>query len=489
MISQFLSQKINNQGLLVDRAYINGQWCNSDIDKIVEVINPATDQVIATVPDLGISQVKLAIESAALAFAQWRHYLPKDRARILRRWYELILANQQDLVTILTAENGKPLADANREFNYAAPFVEWYAEEAKRIHGDIYPVDRSQHMYLGVKEPIGVVAAITPWNFPYAMVTRKAAPALAAGCTIVLKPSEETPLSALALAKLAEEAGMPAGVFNVVTGYPKAIGEELTSNSLVRKVSFTGSTAIGKLLYSQCASTVKKMSLELGGNGPLIVCEDADLDLAVTGLIAGKTRNTGQACTTINRTYLHRSIAEEFTIKLIAQYQALKLGDGFDPQINQGPLINHKAVEKVERLVSNAVANGGQILYQSSRPAVGSFYPLTIIKLPHDSLAISCEEIFGPVIALYEYEDLDQVIKQANATDYGLAAYFYTSNKQRIWQIAKQLDYGMIGINETILSNEFIPFGGVKQSGFGIEGSKYGIEEFLKIKYYCMGDL
>ncbi len=490
MLSDFILSKVQNKKLLSDKAYIGGKWCESDSGAEVNIINPSTNEIIATIPDMAAIETKRAIDAASEAFKSWKEVLPKDKASILRRWYDLMILNQQDLVNILVAENGKPFKDALGEFKYAAAFIEWFAEEAKRIHGDVYPVDRTHHRYLGVKEPFGVVAAITPWNFPYAMITRKASPAIAAGCTIVLKPSEETPLCALALAKLAEEAGMPKGVLNIVTGYPQAIGKEMTENHLVKKLSFTGSTHVGKFLYKECAPTVKKLSLELGGNAPFIVFDDANIDLAVDGLLALKTRNTGQACTSANRVFVHKNIAKTFADKLVKKFSPLKVGDGFDHNSDQGPLINSKAVEKVTKLVADAVKNGAKILYQGDAlVGKGSFYPVTVISVPSTELEICKEEIFGPVVALYEFATDDEIIAKANNTDYGLASYFYTSDKSRVWNIASKLEFGMVGINESMISNEFIPFGGVKNSGFGIEGSKYGIDEFLKLKYYCMGDI
>jgi succinate-semialdehyde dehydrogenase/glutarate-semialdehyde dehydrogenase len=490
MLSDFLLSKVKNKKLLSDKAYIGGKWCDSDSGSVVNIFDPSNDEVIATIPDMGATETKRAIDAASKAFKIWKMVLPKDKASILRRWYDLMILNQQDLVNILVAENGKPLKDALGEFKYAASFVEWFAEEAKRIYGDIYPVDRTHHRYLGVKEPFGVVAAITPWNFPYAMITRKAPPAIAAGCTIVLKPSEETPLCALALAKLAEEASMPEGVLNIVTGYPQAIGKEMTENNIVKKLSFTGSTQIGKLLYKECADSVKKLSLELGGNAPFIVFDDANIDLAVDGLMAVKTRNTGQACTSANRVFVHKNIVRIFADKLVKKISELKVGNGFDSNSDQGPLINKKSVEKVTRLVEDAVKNGAKILYQSE-PLIskGYFYPVTVISVPNVELEICREEIFGPVIALYEFTSDDEVIEKANSTNYGLASYFYTSDKSRVWSVADKLEFGMVGINESMISNEVIPFGGVKHSGFGIEGSKHALDEFLKLKYYCMGDI
>lgn len=489
MFRNFLLSKVKNKNLLIDQAYVDGKWCRAKSGSEVIVTNPANGEAIATIPDLSQDEVQAAIIAANNAFASWRHVLPREKALIMRKWYDLVLANQDDLVNIMVAENGKTMKDAVGECRYAANFIEWFAEETKRINGDIYPQDRTGHRYLGVKEPLGVVAAITPWNFPLAMITRKAAPAIAAGCTVVLKPSELTPLSALALAKLAEEAGLPAGVLNIVTGLPQAIGAEMTTNSMVKKLSFTGSTRIGKKLYQDCADTVKKMALELGGNAPFIVFDDANIDLAVDGLMLLKTRNAGQACTNANRVYVHKNVMQEFTTKIVAKYSKLKVGDGFDPSSDQGPLINTQAVDKVTKLVKDAVAAGAKIMYQSEIPSAGSFYPLTVINVSNEKLDICRDEIFGPVIALYEFSDDDEVIKRANDTVYGLAAYFYSQDKSRVWNIADRLQFGMIGINETMMANEFIPFGGVKQSGFGIEGSKYGIEEFLKLKYYCMGDI
>ena len=491
MFSDFLISKIQNKNLLHDKAYIGGTWLDADSKFEMQVMNPATDKLIATIPDMGRDETRRAIDAATNAFPLWKQVLPKEKSEILREWYVLMIKNQQDLVNLLVAENGKILKDALGEFQYAASFIEWFAEEAKRVHGDIYPVDRPSHKYLGIKEPFGVVAAITPWNFPYAMITRKAAPAIAAGCTVVLKPSELTPpLCALALASLAQQAGVPPGVLNIVTGYPKEIGEEMMINPAIRKLSFTGSTRVGKLLYKGCADDVKKLSLELGGNAPFIVFDDANIDLAVDDLIILKSRNTGQACTSANRIFLHNTIAKEFTDKLLIKYRKLKVGNGFDKSSDQGPLINHKAVEKVTNIIVNAVKNGAKILYQATiSNEVGSFYPPTIISIPSTDFEIHHEEIFGPVIAIYEFSDDEEAITKANSTSYGLAGYFYSNNQSKIWNIADKLQFGMVGINESMISNELTPFGGVKHSGFGIEGSKYGIEEYLKLKYYCMGNI
>lgn len=490
MLSAFLKSKVNNHTLLSDRAYINGIWCHADSEEIINVTNPANNEVIATIPNMEINEAKKAINAAYEALPLWKSKLPKERANIIRRWYDLIIENKADIVNIMVAENGKTIRDAEGEFNYGSGFVEWFAEEAKRIHGDVYPVDKPGHRYLGIKEPIGVVAAITPWNFPFAMITRKVTPAIAAGCTMVLKPAELTPLTALALARLAEQAGMPPGVLNIITGNPKAIGSEFTSNKIVKKISFTGSTEVGKLLFAQCANTVKRLSLELGGNAPCVVFDDANIDLAVNGVIAGKMRNTGQSCTNINRVFIQKKISKLFTEKLIEKYSELKLGNGFDSDSDQGPLINQQAVEKIGKLIEDAVKHDGKILYQSKKPDTGTFYPLTVIKLPTHKLQIHDCEIFGPVLAIYEFDDENEVINICNNTNYGLAAYFYTNDQKRCWSFAEQLQFGMVGINESLIStSEFIPFGGVKESGFGVEGSKYGIEEFLKIKYFCMGNL
>ena len=487
MISDFILSKVTRKDLLYDKSLINGEWIESN--ETFPVLNPANGKQIASVSSINIKNVKKSIEIAKLAFTKWKTVLPKKRADLLRKWYDLIIENKEDLAIIITAEEGKPLIDAKAEIEYAASFVEWFAEEAKRIHGDVFPVNKPNVRYLGIKEPIGVVAAITPWNFPSAMITRKVAPALAAGCSIVLKPAEETPLSALALAYLAIEAGFPKGVLNVITGDPKMIGKELCDNKDIRKISFTGSTEVGKHLYRESAGTLKKLSLELGGNSPFIVFDDADIELAAEGLIRLKERNTGQSCTCANRVFVHENIYNTFVDLIKSKYGKLIVNDGFANNSQQGPLINQAAVDKVTRLVEEAVAKGGKILYQSKVPEGKCYYPTTIIELPNTDVDIFHEEIFGPVIALYKFSSDEELLIQANDTDYGLAAYFYTNNKSRVWNIAEQLEYGMVGINESRISNEVIPFGGIKNSGFGREGSKYGIEEFMYLKYYSMGDI
>jgi len=489
MISEFLLGKIDRKDLLYDKAYIGGKWVSSSSNETISVINPATGAEIATIPNLTDNDVQHAIDAAKVAFITWSELLPRERANLLRNWHDLILDNTDDLAKILTAEQGKPLHEAIGEIKYAASFVEWFAEEAARIHGDVYPVDRPDVRYLGMKEPIGVTAAITPWNFPSSMVTRKTAPALAAGCTLILKPSDHTPLSALALAYLANEAGISKGVFNVVTGNAKVIGKKLCDSKDVRKLSFTGSTETGKALYTQCGTTLKKLSLELGGNAPFIVFDDANLELAAEGLSSLKSRSTGQACTSANRIFIHESVYDAFIKLVIAEYSKLVMCDGFDKECEQGPLISYDSVKRVASLVEEAVAAGGRILYQGNAPQIGCFFPTTVIEVPDVNLRIHGEEIFGPVIAIYKFSTDEELIKKANNTDYGLSAYFFSNNKSRIWNIAKALEFGMVGINSSKLSNAAIPFGGVKFSGFGREGSKYGIEEFMHIKYYCFGDI
>ena len=476
--------------LLRQQAYLNGQWCDADSGESTAVTNPATGATIGTVPKMGTAETRRAIEAANAAWPAWRRKTAKERSVILRQWNDLMLANVDDLGLIMTAEQGKPLAEAKGEIAYAASFIEWFAEEGKRVYGDTIPSPAPGSRIVVTREPIGVCAAITPWNFPAAMITRKAAPALAAGCTMVLRPADLTPLSALALAVLAERAGVPAGVFSVVTGRSSVIGAELTSNPLVRKLSFTGSTAVGRTLMQQCAPTIKKLSLELGGNAPFIVFDDADLDAAVDGAIASKFRNAGQTCVCANRLYVQDAVYDRFAEKLVAAVARLKVGDGQDDGVTQGPLIEEKAVLKVEEHVADALAKGGRVLLGGKRHALGhSFFEPTVIADVTSAMLVAREETFGPMAPLFRFHTDDEALALANDTEFGLAAYFYARDIGRVWRIAEGLESGMVGVNTGLISNEVAPFGGVKQSGLGREGSKYGIDDYLVTKYICMGGI
>ncbi|MBI3677796.1 MAG: NAD-dependent succinate-semialdehyde dehydrogenase [Proteobacteria bacterium] len=483
--------KLKDETLLRADAYVDGAWVQARSGARFAVTNPATGETIAQVADFDASDVRAAIEAAHTAFPAWRAKTAKERAGLMRKWFELIMANQEDLARLMTAEQGKPLAETRGEVAYGAAFIEWFAEEGKRIYGDVIPTHAHGKRVLVFKEPIGVVAAITPWNFPNAMITRKAAPALAAGCTFLIKPPSETPLSATALAELAHRAGIPKGVFNVVTSRQAAkVGRELTESPLVRKFSFTGSTEIGKILMAQCASTVKKVSLELGGNAPFIVFDDADLDAAADGAMLSKYRNMGQTCVCANRFLVQDGIYEAFTAKLADRVGKMKVGNGLDDEITQGPLINPAAIEKVERLLSDAVQKGARIATGGHRhPLGGTFFEPTIVTGVTEKMEIAQEEIFGPVATLFRFKDEKDAIRIANDTQYGLAAYFYTRDVGRVIRVAEALEYGIIGINEGIISTETAPFGGMKESGIGREGSKYGIEDFLEIKYVLLGGL
>lgn len=479
--------RLSDPSLLRHRAYVDGQWADADSGKTIAVSDPATGRQIGTVPDMGAAETRRAIEAAEEARHGWAALAAKDRAVVLRRWYDLIIANLADLAAIMTAEQGKPLAESQAEIRYAASFVEWFSEEAKRAYGDLIPAPRAQSRILVLKQPIGVVAAITPWNFPSAMITRKCAPAFAAGCAVVVKPSEFTPYSALALAELAERAGIPKGVFNIVTGGAAAIGGEMTSNPIVRKISFTGSTRVGKLLLEQSASTVKKVAMELGGNAPLIVFEDADLDVAVQGVINAKFRNTGQTCICPNRIYVHDAVHDAFVARLSAAIGALKVGDGFMDGVQQGPLINEAALAKVERHVADALGKGAEIAIGGKRHTLGqTFYEPTVLTGVDATMLFESEETFGPVAPIQRFLDEKSVVKAANATASGLAAYIFTRDLDRMWRVAEKIESGIVGVNEGLVSNEVAPFGGVKESGLGREGSKYGLEEFLELKYVCI---
>ena len=462
----------------------------ADNGATLKVNNPATGEVLGTVPMMGEAETRRAIEAAKNAFADWSRKPAKDRSVLLRRWHDLMLANIDDLGKLMTAEQGKPLTEAKGEVAYAASFIEWFAEEAKRVYGDTIPSPWNDRRLVVIKQPIGVCAAMTPWNFPAAMITRKAGPALASGCTMVAKPASATPYSALALAALAERAGIPAGVFNVLTGSSKAIGGEMTSNTDVRKVTFTGSTEVGRLLMRQSADTIKKLSLELGGNAPFIVFDDADLDAAVEGAIISKYRNAGQTCVCANRLYVQAGVYDAFAQKLVAAVKKLKVGNGFEPGVLQGPLIDRAAVEKVEEHIQDAVSQGASVLLGGKRHALGqTFFEPTVLGDVTPKMKIAREETFGPVAPLFRFETDEQAIQLANDTEFGLASYFYSRDIGRVWRAAEGLECGMVGINTGLISNEVAPFGGVKQSGLGREGSHYGIEEFVEIKYLCFGGL
>ena len=480
--------KLRDPDLLRTRAFIGGEWVNAAEGGTHPVLNPATREVIGTVPVMGASETRRAIQAASGAFPAWAARTAKERAVILRRWYELLMANQEDLATLMTAEQGKPLAEAKGEIAYAASFIEWFAEEGKRLYGDIIPGHQSDKRLLVLRQPVGVVGAITPWNFPLAMITRKAGPALAAGCTFVCKPAGQTPYSALAAALLAERAGVPAGVLNIVTGEARAIGGEMTSNPLVRKLTFTGSTAIGKKLMAQCAGTMKKISLELGGNAPFIVFADADLDAAVAGAIASKYRNTGQTCVCANRLLVQAPVYEEFTRKLVAAVAKLRVGDGLQGATDQGPLIDENALAKVEEHLQDALSKGARVVQGGRRHALGgTFFEPTVLTDVTPKMLVAREETFGPVAPLFRFESETDAIRMANDTEFGLAAYFYTRDLARSWRVAEALEYGIVGLNTGLISTEVAPFGGMKESGTGREGSKYGILDYTELKYLCVG--
>ncbi|MFC0178876.1 NAD-dependent succinate-semialdehyde dehydrogenase [Thorsellia kenyensis] len=468
--------------------YVDGQW--KETQQHYDVTNPSTKALVAKVAYCSTKEAKEVVDSAAKALTAWQAITAKERAQRLKKWFDLIIANQKELATLLVTEQGKPLAEGMGEVVYAASFVEWFAEEAKRIYGDVIPAHKGDSRIVVIKQPVGVIAAITPWNFPLAMLTRKIAPALAAGCTAVIKPSEETPLSAHALVHLAEMAGIPAGVLNVVSGDAKAIGEVFTQDKRVRKISFTGSTKTGKFLYQACANTMKKMSLELGGNAAFIVFEDADIDAAVEGAMASKYRNTGQTCVCVNRFFVHDAVYENFTQKLAAAVKKLTVGDAFSEGATQGPLINQMAFDKVSNHVKDAIAKGAKVLVGGKPSELGgTFFEPTVLIDATKEMLMSSEETFGPISACYRFNSEEEVIALANDTDFGLSSYFYTQNLSRAWRIAEALECGMVAINEGMLSTEVAPFGGIKDSGIGREGSKYGIEEYLNIKYVLMGSI
>ena len=480
--------ELKDPSLLREQCLIDGQWVSGA--QQIEVTNPANGQRIASVPRLGATQTRQAIEAANRAWPAWRARTAKDRTAVLKRWFELMTANQNDLACIMTAEQGKPLAEARGEIGYAASFIEWFAEEGKRVYGDTIPAPVSSQRIVVTKEPIGVCAAITPWNFPAAMITRKAGPALAAGCTMVVKPASQTPLTALALAVLAERAGIPAGVLSVITGAAADIGTELATNPLVRKLSFTGSTEVGRTLMQQTASTIKKVSMELGGNAPFIVFEDADLDAAVEGALISKYRNAGQTCVCANRLYVHNKVYDAFAEKLVAAVEAMKVGDGRVEGVRIGPLIDHKAVTKVEEHIADAIAKGAKVLTGGKRHALGqSFFEPTVLVNVTAAMAVAKEETFGPLAPLFRFDTEDEVVAMANDTEFGLASYFYARDLGRVWRVAERLEYGMVGVNTGLISNEVAPFGGVKQSGIGREGSHFGIDDYLVVKYINMAGI
>jgi succinate-semialdehyde dehydrogenase/glutarate-semialdehyde dehydrogenase len=481
---------LKDKSLFRQQCYIDGAWVGADSGATVGVNDPATGEILGTVPRMGVDETRRAIEAAEKALPAWRAKTAKERAKVLRKWADLMMENQDDLGVLMTTEQGKPLAESKGEVAYAASFIEWFAEECKRVYGDTIPQHQTDKRIVVIKQPVGVTAAITPWNFPSAMITRKAGPALAAGCTMVVKPATQTPYSALALAELGERAGVPKGVFSVVTGSATEIGKEMTSNPIVRKLSFTGSTEIGKLLMAQCAGTVKKISLELGGNAPFIVFDDADLDAAVEGAIASKYRNTGQTCVCANRLLVQDKVYEEFSAKLAQAVSGLRVGSGLEAGVTQGPLIDMKAVEKVEHHIKDALGKGARIVVGGRRhPKGGTFFEPTVLADVKPSMAVAREETFGPVAPLFRFKTDAEAVEMANDTEFGLASYFYGRDIGRIWRVAEALEYGMVGINTGIISTEVAPFGGVKESGLGREGSKYGIEEYLEVKYLCMGGI
>jgi succinate-semialdehyde dehydrogenase/glutarate-semialdehyde dehydrogenase len=485
-----LGVRLSDPSLFKQMGYVDGKWIGADSGQTIDVDNPATRRSIGNVPRMGAVETRRAIEAANRAFPAWRATPAKERAAILRRWHDLMMANQDDLARLMTTEQGKPLAESRGEAAYAAAFLEWFAEEGKRVYGDTIPSHQRDKRILVLKEPIGVVACITPWNFPLAMITRKAAPALAAGCTVVLKPASQTPFSALALMELAERAGMPKGVLNVVTGSGTVVGAELTGNPIVRKLSFTGSTEIGKVLMAQCASTIKKVSLELGGNAPFIVLDDADLDAAVQGAIISKYRNTGQTCVCANRLLVQESVYDAFAGKLVKAVAALKPGPGHEADATQGPLIDEHAVAKVESHIEDATSKGAKIVQGGRRHALGgNFFEPTVLTDVTPEMAVAREETFGPVAPLFRFKTDEDAMALANATEFGLAAYFYSRDIGRVWRMAEALEYGIVGVNTGLISTEVAPFGGVKESGIGREGSKYGIDDFVEIKYVCLGGL
>ncbi len=485
-----MNPNLANSALYREQAFLGGRWCDADDAATTEVNNPANGEIVGTIPRMGAAETRRAIDAANQALPDWRARTAKERAVILRRWFDLMMTNQEDLARLMTIEQGKPLAESRGEIAYAASFIEWFAEEGKRVYGDTIPSHGRDKRIVVLKQPIGVTAAITPWNFPAAMITRKVGPALAAGCTMVVKPAELTPYSALAMAVLAEQAGVPQGVLSVITGNSRAIGGEITSNPIVRKLSFTGSTEVGKLLMSQCASTVKKLSLELGGNAPFIVFDDADLDAAVAGAMASKYRNAGQTCVCANRLLIQSGIYDRFAARLAEAASQLKVGDGLEVDTKIGPLIDAKAIAKVEQHVADSIAKGAKLIAGGKRVGDrGTFFAPTVLTNVTREMLPMREETFGPLAPLMRFETEADAIRLANDTEFGLASYFYSRDVHRVWRVAEALESGIVGINEGIISTEVAPFGGVKESGVGREGSKYGIEDYLEIKYLCFGGI
>ncbi len=482
--------EIKNQSLFIEKAYIDGRWVDADDKSTLDVINPVNQEIIGQVPNCGAEETNVAINAAAEAQKKWQKYPAKEKASILRDFYDLLCSNQDDLAKILTYEQGKPLAEAIGEIAYSASFIEWFAEEAKRVYGDLIPGHMHDRRTLVIKQPVGVVASITPWNFPSAMLARKVGPALATGCSLVCKPAKQTPFSALAFAYLAEEAGVPKGLLNVLTGNAQTIGKALTDSEVVRKLTFTGSTEIGKMLLKECANTVKRVSMELGGHAPFIVFEDADIEAAIQGAIAAKYRNSGQTCVCANRIYVHEDVYEEFSKGFTKEARKLKTGQGFDPSTDQGPLIDKAALAKVEEHVADAKNHGGQIALGGKPHQLGGlFYEPTVIKDANDQMLVSYEETFGPVAPLFSFSSEEEVIERANSTPFGLASYFYTRDLAKSWRVSEQLEYGIVGLNTGIISTEMAPFGGIKESGMGREGSKYGIDDYLEIKYVSLAGI
>ena len=482
---------LKNLNLLKTHGYINGQWVGDNVKSRFDVTNAYTNEVISTLPDMGKKETDEAILAANAAWPEWRSRTAKERAAILKKWFDLIMSNQEDLAMLMTAEQGKPLAEARGEVGYGASFIEWFAEEGKRTYGDVIPTPANDRRILVIKQPIGVVASITPWNFPIAMITRKCAPALAAGCPVVIKPAAETPLSALAIAELADQAGIPKGIINVIVGTNSSeIGLALTDSKIVRKLSFTGSTAVGKILTRNCADTMKKVSMELGGNAPFIVFDDADLDAAVAGAMISKFRITGQTCVCTNRFLVQEGIYEEFVKRLADAVKTLNVGNGMDEGVNQGPLISLKALEKVKDHLSDAVDRGA-VIVAGGKPHQngGTMFEPTVVSNVDSSMKIASEETFGPLAPIFKFSIEQEAIDMANDTEFGLASYFFTNDINRIWRVSEALEYGMVGVNEGVISNEVAPFGGIKESGLGREGSHYGIDDFLELKYICMGGL
>jgi succinate-semialdehyde dehydrogenase/glutarate-semialdehyde dehydrogenase len=482
--------KLSDSSLWKERGFVGGQWIAADSAQTTEIRNPASGEVLGTVPDMGAPETRRAIDAAHAALPGWSKKTAAERARLMRKWFDLMLANVEDLAIIMTAEQGKPLAESRGEIAYAASFIEWFAEEGKRLYGDIIPGHQTDKRIMVLRQPVGVVAAITPWNFPAAMITRKAGPALGAGCPIVIKPAPQTPYSALAMAELAQRAGIPDGVINVVTGDAVAIGGEFTGNEKVRKLSFTGSTAVGKLLMAQCAQSIKKVSLELGGNAPFIVLDDADLDAAVAGAIQSKYRNTGQTCVCANRFIVQSKVYDEFAARLTGAVKKLRVGDGLEGETDQGPLIDAKALAKVENHIADARAKGATVVTGGARHALGgTFYQPTVLTNVSKEMILAREETFGPVAPLFKVDTDQQAVQLANDTEFGLAAYLYTRDLGRSWRVTEALDYGIVGLNTGLISTEVAPFGGMKESGLGREGSKYGILEFTELKYVCVGGI